>query len=307
MYDAASPSEPHAGSPLGPLAPPPPASSLDRLSESPPGPTRHQRARGELHLSFKPRDGATVLDGLRQDGCLKARFPRPERGAWAGAVLLNTSGGVAGGDRLCTRVQAGPGTRATLAAQAAERFYRALPGAAPAHVRTHLAVRPGAALEWLPQDSILFDRCALDRELHVDLATDAWFVGVEALVFGRAAMGEEVESARLRDLIRVRRAGRLLLHDAIRLDGPVRAVLDRPAVGAGARAAATLVHAAPDAEARLDAVRAALAPFEAGASAWDGLLVARVVAPDGACLRAATVAGLAAIRDGRPLPRVWTC
>ena len=311
MYDAASPSEPHAGSPFGPLAPPPPAPSPDRppgaLSESSPGPIRHQRARGELRLSFKSRDVATVLDGLRQDGCLKARFPRPERGAWAGAVLLNTSGGVAGGDRLYTRIQAGPGTRATLAAQAAERFYRALPGAAPAHVRTHLAVLPGAALEWLPQDSILFDRCALDRELHVDLAADAWFLGVEALVFGRAAMGEEVETARLRDVIRVRRAGRLLLHDAVRLDGPVRAVLDRPAVGAGARAAATLVHAAPGAEARLDAVRAALAPFEAGASAWDGLLVARVVAPDGACLRAAIVAGSTAIRDGRPLPRVWTC
>lgn len=311
MYDAASPCEPPAGSPFGPHLGGRAEAPFGQASEPPAGPFpgahRHQRARGELRLSFKLRDGATVLEGLRQEGCLKARFPRTERGAWAGAVVLNTSGGVAGGDRLCTRVQAGPGTRATLAAQAAERFYRALPGAASAHVRAHLAVLPGAALEWLPQDSILFDRCALDRELHVDLAADAWFLGVEALVFGRAAMGEQVEAARLRDLIRVRRAGRLLLHDAVRLDGPVRALLDRRAIGAGARAAATVVHAAPDAEARLDAVRDALASFEAGASAWDGLLVARVVAPDGACLRAATTAGLAAIRAGRPLPRVWTC
>ena len=266
---------------------------------------RHQRARGELRLSLRLRDGATVLDGLRQEGCLRARFPRPERGAWTGAVVINTAGGVAAGDVLASRFAAGPGAAATVAGQAAERFYRALPGAAPARLRTELAVAPGAALEWLPQEAILFDGCALERRLEIELAEDAWFLGVERLVFGRAARGEEVREARVRDLVTVRRGGRLVLHDAIRLDGPVAAVLDTPASGGGARAVATLVHAAPGAAGRLDGLRAALAGFEAGASAWDGLLVARVAAPDGACLRAAVVAGLAALREGRPLPRVW--
>lgn len=267
----------------------------------------HQRAKGTLRLSFKRRGADTVLDGLRQEGCLKARFPRMEHGAWAGAITLNSSGGVAGGDALDTTVTAGPGTRATVASQAAERFYRALPGTAPAQVSTRLNVAPGAALEWLPQESILFDRCAVRRRLSVDLAGDAWFLGVEQLVFGRTAMGEAVRDAWLRDRVELRRDGRLLLHDAIRFDGPVQSVLDRRATGGAARGVATLIHAAPDAEDRLDGLREALAGYDAGASAWDGLLVARIVAADGACLRAAVVAGLAALRAIRPLPRVWLC
>jgi urease accessory protein len=267
----------------------------------------HQRAQGMLRLSFKRRGAATALDGLRQEGCLKARFPRTEHGAWAGAVTLNSSGGVAGGDALDTAVAAGPGTRATVASQAAERFYRALPGTAPARVSTALHVAPGAALEWLPQESILFDRCAVRRRLSVDLAGDAWFLGVEQLVFGRTAMGEAVHDASVRDRIELRRDGRLLLHDAIRLDGLVQSLLDRRAAGGAARGVATLIHAAADAETKLDALREALAGYDAGASAWDGLLVARIVAPDGACLRAAVVAGLAVLRAARPLPRVWLC
>lgn len=267
----------------------------------------HQRAQGTLRLSFKRRGDATVLDGLRQEGCLKARFPRTEHGAWPGAIMLNSSGGVAGGDALDIAVTAGPGTRATVASQAAERFYRALPHTAPARVSTALRVASGAALEWLPQESILFDRCAVRRRLAVDLAGDAWFLGVEQLVFGRTAMGEAVRDASLRDRVELRRDGRLLLHDAIRFDGPVQSVLDRRATGGAARGIATLIHAAPDAEARLDALREALAEYDAGASAWDGLLIARIVAADGACLRAAVVAGLAALRAARPLPRVWLC
>ncbi len=247
-----------------------------------------------------------MLDQFRQEGCLKARLPRPERGAWTNAVTLNSSGGVAQGDRLTSAITAGAGTRLTVASQAAERFYRS-PGGDPATVRTMLTVAPRAALEWLPQETILFERSAMDRRLEVELAPSAWFLGVETLVFGRALMGETVHQAMVRDTIRVSRDGRLLWHDAIRLNGAVQTVLDRPAVAAGGRAMATLFFAAPDAAGALDKLRAALAPFQTGASALDGLLVARIVAADGACARAAIVAGLAALRGGRPLPRVWSC
>ncbi len=247
-----------------------------------------------------------VLGDLRQEGCLKARFPRAEPPAWPGAVLLNTAGGVAGGDRLDTRIEAGPGTRVSVAGQAAERIYRALPGA-QAQVCTALRVADGAALEWLPQETILFNRCAIRRRLAIDLAPDAWFLGVESLVFGRAAMGEQVHEAAIHDRVTLRRGGCLVLHDAIRLDGPVASRLDRPAIAGGARAVATLLHAAPDATARLDALRAALGPFEAGASAFDGLLLARIVAADGARLREAVITGLNILRGGRTLPRVWMC
>jgi urease accessory protein len=272
-------------------------------------PSSLQRAVGALRVSFKQRDGQTVLDGLRQAGCLKARFPRTEVPGWGGVVALNSSGGIAGGDRLDAAFLVRDGARATIAAQAAERFYRVVPGSVPAQVRTRIDVAAGAAAEWLPQETILFDRCAVDRVLDVALAEDSWFLGVEMLVFGRAAMGEQVERAHLHDTIRVRRGGRLVLHDAIRLNGDVAATLRRPAIGGGARAIATLVHAAPGAASMLEAVRVALADAPGGcaASAWDGVLVARFLAYDGASLRAAVLPALHALRDGRPLPRVWCC
>jgi urease accessory protein len=266
-----------------------------------------QRARGAVSLAFRRRDAATVLARLRQEGALKARFPRPEPGAWTGAVLLNTSGGVAGGDRLEVTVEAETATRVTLATQAAERFYRALPDSRPACVRTCLRIGHGAALEWLPQESIFFDACALDRTLDIHLAVDARFLGVEMLVFGRRAMGEDVRQARLRDRIMIRHGGRTVLHDTIRFDGEVAALLDRPAVAGGARALATLIAVLPGLDPDALRVALAVAGVEAGASAWDGILVARMVARDSACLRAALVAGLAVLRRGRPLPRIWLC
>jgi urease accessory protein len=145
--------------------------------------------------------------------------------------------------------------------------------------------------------------------LDVDMAGDGWFLGAESLLFGRAAMGESVGAARLHDTIRIRRDGKLLLHDAIRMEGAVAECLARPAVGRGARAVATLVHVAADAETRLDTLRAAWveAPAEAGASAWNGMLVGRLVAADAAALRQSLIMGLQALRAGRKLPPVWMC
>ena len=277
-----------------------------------------QRAVGELRVSLRVRDGHTVLDGLRQAGCLKARFPRPQVPGWSDVLTLNTSGGIAGGDVLASSFQVQPGAKATIASQAAERFYRVSHGSLPASVRTHIEVKAGAAAEWLPQETILFDRCALNRRLQVELAADAWFLGVESLVFGRSAMGESVAYASVHDLIEVRRAGRLLLHDAIRIDGAVAATLRRSTIADGACAVATLVHVAPGAEDMLETVRAALTPFctplpqdergvQCGASAWDGMLVARILAADSALLRSAVSDALQALRSPRPLPRVWHC
>jgi urease accessory protein len=264
-----------------------------------------QRAVGQLAVSIKRRGEVSVLDRLRQVGCLKARFPRPDDPRWLNVVTLNTSGGIAGGDALDAAFAVGARARVTIATQAAERFYRTLPGGTASNVRTRLSLGEAAAAEWLPQETILFDRCAIHRHLHVELAADAWFLGVECLVFGRTAMGEIVRTGLLHDDITVRRGGRLLLHDAIRLHGDVAAILQRPAIGDGARAVATIVHVAPDAESALDSVRAA-SP-QCAASAWDGMLVARLLADDGASLRAAVTAVLQTLRGGRALPRVWLC
>ena len=151
-------------------------------------------------------------------------------------------------------------------------------------MRTSLIVGLMRRAEWLPQETILFDRCALDRRLSIDMASNSSFLGVEMLVFGptRAAMGERVVTARLRDLINIRRDDSLLLHDAIRLEGEVDQILERTAIANGASAVATLVFVAPDAEARLDAVRSVLPEHNCGVSAWNGMLVARILAQDGA-------------------------
>ncbi|GAB0112607.1 urease accessory protein UreD [Acidisoma sp. C75] len=275
---------------------------------------RAQRAFGRLHLGFKRRDGESVLALLRQEGCFKARLPRPAPGATLEAVLLNTSGGITGGDDLALVAEAAPGTHAVLTTQAAERYYKAAAGSPPATIRATLTIGEDARLDWLPQETILFDRASLDRRLSIEMAAGARFLGVESLIFGRQAMGETVSQLHLADRIILRRAGQLILHDATRLSGEVAVLRGRAATFADARAMATIVYAAPrqEAEALLPALRAALpaglmpaAPVEAAASAWNGLVLARLLARDGAALRGAVVAALDTLRGGAALPRVW--
>jgi urease accessory protein len=263
-----------------------------------------QRAQGQLRIAWRTRDGRTALADLRQQGCLKARFPRPVD--WPEAVLLNSSGGIAGGDQLAIELEVGQGAQATISAQAAERFYRARPADPPARVATTLTVGESAAAEWLPQESILFDAASLHRTLDIHMEATASVLAVETLVFGRALMGETVQTLRLSDTIRLTRAGRLELHDATRLQGEIQPILARRATAAGARAMATILLAAPTAATYLQPLRDTLSG-DAAASTWNNLLVARLLAPTAAALRANIVAALTILRDGRPLPRVWNC
>ena len=268
---------------------------------------RLQRARGVLDVTLRRRGEETVLANLRQEGCLKARFPRGGAPGWRDVVVLNSSGGIVGGDQLNLHFRIQDGAQACLAAQATERVYRARPDSPPAAVRTAITLDPGAAAEWLPQETILFDGARLDRGLAVEMPVDGWFLGVESLLFGRAASGETLRHGRLRDAIRIRRGGRLLLHDAVRLAGDITALLARPGVAAGAGAVATIVYVAPNAEAHLPSVRDVLDGTDSGASAWDGMLLARLLARDGAGLRLMVTRALAALRGARNLPRVWRC
>jgi urease accessory protein len=270
------------------------------------GQALHQRARGVLAIAAKRSGARSRLADLRQEGCLHACFPRTDEAALH-AVLLNSSGGVADGDTLRTTLLAEAGASLVVATQAAERVYRARAGAAPARVDVAVRVAAGACVEYLPQETILFDACALERRLRVDVAPDGRYVGVETLIFGRAAAGEVVGTLRLRDRIDLYRDGKHVLHDAVVLQGDVAGLLQRRAIAAGARAVATMFYVAADAGGRLDAVRAALDGVTGGASCRDGALVARIVAADGVRARRAVVTCLAALRDDRPLPRVWSC
>lgn len=247
-----------------------------------------------------------MLGALRQSGSLKALFPRvAAAGLKAGlqAVLVNTAGGITGGDRFALSARAEAGTELTLTTQAAERAYRAAPDEV-GEVRNRLFAGAGARLDWLPQETILYRGSALRRSLCVEMEGDARLLLVEPLVFGRAAMGETLGQARFRDRIEVRRNGEILFLDAIELAGDVAAHLARPAIAGGAGALASLLYIAPDAEARLAALRALL-PDSAGASLIGGdRLFLRLLAADSHLLRRVLVPVLNRL-TANSLPRPW--
>lgn len=238
------------------------------------------------------------LRGLRQSGCAKAMLPRTH-GGWPEVVFLNTAGGLTGGDTLSQRLSV-EGGRAVGTTQAAERIYASAGGTA--EVETRLSVGPGARLEWLPQETILFDRSALKRRTVADLAPDATLLMAEMLVLGRAAMGESVGALDLVDRREVRRGGRPLWIEPLRITGAVIARRADALLG-GARAVATLVLAAPGAEDAVAALRAEHEGVEAAASGWDGRAVLRMRAHHAAPLRRAFARAILAL--GEPLPRVW--
>lgn len=261
-----------------------------------------QRARGVGRLAVRHDGDATRLVELFQEGSAKLRLPRVRTDA-VEAVMINSGGGMTGGDRFRWDVEVGAGATAVLTTQACEKVYRAQAG--EARVAARLTVGAGGRLDWLPQETILFDHSALARTIAADLAGDARLLLVESVVLGRRAMGETLTRAAFHDRWRIRRDGRLIFADDLKLEGDLPALsVARPLLGA-AGAFATLLLAAPDAEASLGAVRTAIGDL-GGASAFDGKLVARIAAPDGLTLRRALLPAIAVLRGGRPAPSVWT-
>jgi urease accessory protein len=260
------------------------------------------RAVGRIALAVKANGGVTRRWRVREEGSLRVRCPGPPAGELE-AVIVNTAGGVAGGDRLRLEVSVEPGARLVVTTAAAEKIYRTLePDAA---IDVTLAVGAGGSLAWLPQETILFDRARLARSIEVDLAEDARLILAEALVLGRSGMGEVVDDGGLVDRWRLRRNGRLIHAEAMRLEGGIAAKLKEPAVAKGGVAVATVL-VAPGDDATVATVRALDAAFrgEVGASAWNGFAVMRLCAADGAALRHDLVAVLSALR-GAALPRLW--
>jgi len=264
------------------------------------------RARGHSRVGFVNVDGNTRLAISYQSGSAKVRLPRATPSRVMEAVLLNTAGGVTGGDHLVYEVEAESGSRAAVSTQAAERIYRRVAG--EARIETRLTVGRRARLDWLPQETIVFDRSALSRRLDADVAADGTLLAVEAIILGRKAMGETAPNVLIDDRWRVRRAGRLVFADGFRIDGNAETIMSGGATGAGAMAFATVILLAPDAEGHLEAAREALAncPGEGGASAWNGLLVARLTGATGDAMRSGLVSLIERLR-GCAMPRVWNC
>lgn len=264
-------------------------------------PAALQRSTGRIAASVRHDDGRTRLGRLHQAGCLKLRFPRLPGGALEG-VLINTAGGLTGGDRLDQEYEVGASGALVVTTQAAERIYRAASGTATVAVR--IAVGEDAVLGYLPQETILFDGGRIRRRLDIDVAATSRLLVCESVILGRTLMGETVRCGLFRDSWRIRRGGRLVFAEEARLGDDIGALAGRKAVLDGNRAFATLVAQGRAAEGALDEVRR-LAETRGGASLVDGLLVARLVASSGFELRKRLVPILMALANG-PLPRVWS-
>lgn len=243
-----------------------------------------------------------MLNRLGQAGSSKCLFPRGAPGGMD-VVLLNTAGGVTGGDCFSITLNAAAGTTLTCTTQAFERAYRAQPGETGT-IDTQLNIEAGARIHWLPQETILFEGSALRRRLRIDMAHGASLLMVEPLIFGRAAMGEVLGDVSFNDRIEIYRDQKPLYLDALNLSGDVTAHLNAPFVGDGAGAMASLVYVAADAEAHLDAIRALL-PETAGASLIrDDVLVLRLLAQDSFALRQTLIPVLHRLNNDT-LPRCW--
>ncbi|MBI3517109.1 MAG: urease accessory protein UreD [Proteobacteria bacterium] len=267
---------------------------------------------GRAEIGFALRDGVTRLKHLYQHEPLRVLFPGVPAGDVPVAALVTTSGGLVGGDRIEIAATVAAGARARIAPQAAEKIYRSL--GPPVVVDIAFDVGPGAWLEYLPLETILFDGARLDRICRLNLAGDARAMAGEILVFGRQARGEVMTTGAVRDALSVRRDGRLIWADAFDPRGDL-GPLDHPAGLGGARALATLIYAGDDAAALVDPVRDLQAEFpvpdgQAGTSAIGPVLVARWIGRDVLAMRRAYANVWQQLRvraAGLPpvLPRHW--
>ena len=258
------------------------------------------------------QDGVcTRLAGLRQEGAAKVRIPRRLGLRAMEAVLINTAGGLTGGDRFQWNIVAGPNSELTVTTQACEKIYRA--SADTVEINTSIHVGAGAALRWLPQETILFGDARLKRNMAVSLEKGASLLMVEGYLFGRMAMGEAMKRGSLIDHWEIRHDGDLVHREDLWLEGTIQAQLDAKAVLGGHTAAATVLMigtGACDLAPRLRALNLYHQDTSVGVSAWPvagtGKLLARITASDGYELRKRLIPILNCLVGPPGLPKIWT-
>ena len=243
---------------------------------------------------------------------IRVLFPRTRGSAIEDAVLINTAGGIAGGDRLQYSVTAVNEASIAITSQAAEKVYRALRQAA--QISTKLSVREGAKVSWLPQETIVFNWARLNRETELELSSGAELLALEWLVLGRAAYGEKVVGGHIKDTWRVTKDGRLVWADSFRITGDTFRHLHRKALLSNFAAFATLIYLGPDLETRLELMReiAASVPCQQSATLVGGVIVVRFAAELSSDLRLGLRHFLREV--GRKLgdstfrvPKMWAC
>lgn len=260
------------------------------------------RARGAVTFDVHLREGVTRRRHLHESGSLRVRFPSPETEGLS-AVFVNTAGGITGGDRFDIDIATGEGSRLAVTTAAAEKVYRT--DGPPAELTIALKAAAGSHLAWLPQETILFDQARVSRRIDIDLAQSASLLLCEIVVFGRSAMGERMLHGEFVDRWRMRRGGRLMFAETVRLDGDIGKKLASPAIAKDGVAVGTALIVPGD-EALAARIRELSESFgsEVGVSAWNGFAMARFCAQDAARLRADMMAVLGRASEV-PLPRLW--
>jgi urease accessory protein len=263
------------------------------------------RASGGVTASFALAHRGTRIADLHETGGFRFRFPTKDTHTCE-AVLINTGGGMTGGDQLTLYITAQEGADVVITTQAAEKIYRSQ--GADTVLETHIKAERNTTLAFIPQETILFSSAHVKRSLNVDLHSSSEFIAAESVVFGRAAMGEVLGQGSFKDRWRIRRDGKLIFAEDVKLCGSISDQLSQSAIASGAKACATVIMVSNQAEARIEAARELLADFcsEAGVSAWNGMLVLRILSPDASLLRTDLSRYLEWLR-GTALPRVWQC
>lgn len=262
-----------------------------------------------LQLRFAPGGARTVLAGRRHYGPLTVQKPFYPEGAPCHVYLLHPPGGVVGGDRLELDVEVNSDAHALITTPASGKFYRS--AGTEALQQQHLRVDSGATLEWLPQDTILFDGCNVAMDTRVELQADARFVGWEMVCLGRPAADEGFDRGRCRQRLELWRDGVPLTLERTRFDGG-SAALAAPWGLAGNGVSGTLLATPADCE-TLAAVRTALDHGVHGrfaASLIDDVLVCRFLGRQGEAARRTFARAWRALRPsvvGREAcpPRIW--
>ena len=271
-----------------------------------------QRSVGSCRIVLKGTERGNQIVDVYERSPVRVLFPQAGPAGIEEAVLINTSGGIAGGDRLDTAVTALAGAHITLTSQAAERIYRALDE--PSRISTTLIVANSAKLSWCPQETIVFDRALMKRQTHISVSSGAELLALESIVLGRAAHGETVASGEVVDSWRVEKDGRLVWADSLRITDNVFPHLRRNALLADCTAVATIVYFGPDLEKRLECLRdwAASLTCHAAATMVGGLIVVRFAATAASTLRAGLCSVLQefdhAFGPGPfRVPKMWSC
>jgi urease accessory protein len=271
-----------------------------------------QRANGLGRVVLKSSDGRTRIDDLFQRSPVRIMFPRSADGGLEETVLINTAGGIAGGDRLEYEISALANASITVTSQAAEKVYRALDE--PSRITTKLRAHGSARLAWLPQETIIFNLAKVNRRTEIEVSSGAELLALDWLVLGRAAHGEEMVGGCIRDSWLVKKDGRLIWADTFRAVDDLFSQLYRTALLSDCKAVATLICFGPEPDIRLEVIRE-VAPrlgCHCAATVVAGLIVVRFAAKASSDLRRAVRDALLQFGPelgGGPfrVPKMWSC